>query len=623
VWIEKKKNNCLLLLKVHFEPIRIMTLRVYIAIIGKTERKNASLSLDEGCGSLLTMGCSSSKSQLATVLFNITEADERKVSLLTPTDLQPRRIVENCIILLLTDEFSVKTDQAKAQLYKIVCTLKIFTDSNACIAFVKNTEDEKLFLIVPTASYRFVEHIRHLPQLEKIYVFDSFAREMVGNEKQTNIFRDPTLLCQQLQHDIELCELDRVAISSVSLSDQRTISFSNATKQEASFLFIMLRKEHLLRYKFENEAKNEFIAFCRTHCAYNNEQLQVIDDFEKNYRPQKALWWLTEPCFVSRILNRAECTKEFDIIYKIAFFLKHVQTQLANRHDNTLAQMQNTLIVYRGKTMSSDDFETLVRSNCGGLLSFVNFLEANVDKEVALDFIRRRRKTHHELTAVVFEIHIEPTVYSTKSPFALLDSESKKGGIFFARSTVFRIESVEQTTDCVALWIVKLTLVGDDDEQLIRLMEPLQSNDVLANPLSYMGTLLMRMEEYQRNEKFYLALLSDASVLSQPPRLVRVHNGLAASYIYKKEHAKALEQLHKSLDISLTYLPAEHPDLVPLYDSIGGIQRELGDYVQAVHNYERAVTLLENNQHISSDDQLIESLHRRINSTRQLLEDKQ
>jgi hypothetical protein len=384
----------------------------------------------------------------------------------------------------------------------------------------------------------------------------------------------------------------------------------------------MLRREHQLRYKFGNEARDEFVAFCQTHYANNNEQLQVVDDFVKSYRPQKALRWLTEPCFVSRMLNRAEYTKEFDIFYKIGFFVKHVHTQLTIQHDNTLSQIQNILIVYRGKTMFNDEFETLLRSNCGGLLTFVNFLETNIDKEVALDFVRRRRMTRHELTAIVFEIHIDSAAYSTKSPFALLNDESKKGVICFARSTVFRIESVQQTTDCSALWTVKLTLVGDDDEQLLRFMKPLQNDDVQANSLSYMATLLIRTEEYQLIEKFYLAMLRDASVLNQPRRLIRVHNGLAANYTYKKEQAKALEHFQKSLDVSLSFLPPEHPDHATLYDSIGDIHKELGDYAQAMHNYERAVTLLEKN-HQMSNDQLIESLHRRIISTHQLLKDKQ
>ncbi|UJR07193.1 hypothetical protein I4U23_011481 [Adineta vaga] len=483
------------------------------------------------------MGCSSSKMNTATALSTIWKSDVQNVSLVTTADPQPTRILENCIILLLTDEPSIKIDQAKAQLCKIVCTLKIFTDVDACITFAKNTQVEKLFLIVPAAFIHSAEYIAHLPQLEKIYIFDSCIRERVENEEQTNIFGDFTLLCQQLQNDIELYEFDCIVISSVPISDQHEISFSNATKQEASFLFTLLRKEDQLRFKFENEAKNEFVTFCRTHYAQNNEQLQDINDFEKNYRPQKALWWLTQSCFVSRMLNRAECTKDYAILYKIGFFVKHVQTQLTIRQDNTLSQLQNILIVYRGKTMSSD------------------------------------------------------------------------------KSTIFRIESVEQATDYFALWNVKLTLIDDDDEQLLRFMKPLENNDVLADPLRYMGALLIRMDESQLIEKFYLGLLHDPSALNQPRRLIRVHNGLAAYYAYKKEYAKALDHSQKSLDIGLSYLPPEHPDLVSLYVAISDIQREQG-------NHSQAVTLLENNQQ-KSNEQSVENLQRRIISTRQLLQHEQ
>ncbi|CAF4751911.1 unnamed protein product, partial [Rotaria sp. Silwood2] len=41
----------------------------------------------------------------------------------------------------------------------------------------------------------------------------------------------------------------------------------------------------------------------------------MIDDFETNYRPQKALWCLTGECFLGRVLQRVQRTYEVDILY--------------------------------------------------------------------------------------------------------------------------------------------------------------------------------------------------------------------------------------------------------------------------------------------------------------------
>jgi hypothetical protein len=42
-------------------------------------------------------------------------------------------------------------------------------------------------------------------------------------------------------------------------------------------------------------------------------------------------------------------------------------------------------------------------------------------------------------------------------------------------------------------------LTADDDQQLLRLVAPLRSSEVHANPLSYMGKLFMEMGEYTRS----------------------------------------------------------------------------------------------------------------------------
>jgi hypothetical protein len=576
------------------------------------------------------MGCSHSNTQPLSMKSMDPESRPRSIKSHSLPIQQSNRIVEDCIVIWLLNDSSMNVENEKIKLSCVVSTVKVFTDRDECATYITNIRVEKIFFIVPSME-PFLDPIRILPQVEQIYLHDSSSREVEKNIDMTapsNTFNDIDSLCKQLQIDVELCGLDLIVITaSAPPSQDDTISVS-LKQQEASFLCSQLLREILYRLKFENNAKNDFVHFCRMHYGSNIEQSRMIDDFETNYRPQKALHWLSRQCFIRRVLQRMQRTHEVDILYKLGFLLKHAHTQLTIFQENNSFVAEDMLTVYRGKTMFSDKFHSFIKNNLGGLISFANFFTAHTDKEVGVDFVRRRLATLPDATGVLFEIHVNPTISSARSPFASLDKiygdETIEGnGILFGMNTVFRIDSVEEFTDepAITAWTVKLAYIVDDDQQLLRLVAPLRSSEVHANPLSYMGRLFMEMGEYTRAEQFFLGMLQDASVRSQPRRLVRVHNGLGANYMLKGDYAKALEQYQQALDVSLSYLPPKHVDLAPLYDAIGKSYYQQNDYPKAVENFERAADLVSINAQPGSD-QFASDLNSRINGTKRLLNNK-
>jgi hypothetical protein len=271
--------------------------------------------------------------------------------------------------------------------------------------------------------------------------------------------------------------------------------------------------------------------------------------------------------------------------------------------------------------MSSTEFDSLLKDRSGSLLSFPNFLITTTNKDDAIDFVGRRLAVHPDMIGIVFEIHIDNTVSNEKNPYALLkDMDMNKDEICFHMSTVFRIESVEQTiNDATVIWFVKLKLIDDDDQQLLSLVAPARSDELHANPLSYLGKILIDMGEYRRAEQVLLGLLKDTSVLSQPRRLVRAHNGLGAVYTYMNEYAKALDHYQKTLLTSLIYLQPDHPDLAPIYKAIGDTYLNQKDYTHAIKNYEKSIQLLKHGtQPVNSE--ILTDLHTRVNKARQSIE---
>jgi tetratricopeptide (TPR) repeat protein len=558
------------------------------------------------------MGGSCSKSCASAVAPTITSFNP--ISPTTNVSIVPKstRFIENCIVIWLFDDPSKKFETEKEQLRRHVYELKAFTNPETCIDYIKDIHDEKIFLII-SVTYQSIVYFSHLSQIEKIYIFDSSSQQSLSQ----NIFSNIHQLCKQLEEDMELCEFDLMKFSVISNS-------LLSSKEEVSFIFTQIINEIMVRLKFESGAKDVWIEFCRRHYANHLEQLHIIDQFAKYYRPNTALDWLRKSCFISKILNRMKRTCEIDVLYKLGFFIKHVNMQLLRLHEKNTLATKNISVVYRGKTMLKDEFDLLLKDNVNGLMSFSNFLITTMKKNDTIDFVRRRLVIHPDLIAIIFEIYVDYTIFNEESPFALIKVNGMNTDeICFTAGTVFRIKSIEQLIDnSLIIWLIKLNLIGKDDPQLVSLLKPFRTNEIHENPLSCLGKLLIDMGEYRRAEQFFLEMLNDASVQSQPRRLVRVQNGLATNYMYKGEYGTALEYYKKALEISLIYLPPDHADLAFMYKYMGDCYFKQNNYNHALQNYERGIYLIENNLQ-SSKYEILTELHSLISKTKALIENNQ
>ncbi|CAF4821273.1 unnamed protein product [Rotaria sp. Silwood1] len=542
------------------------------------------------------MGCSSSKNVTPYIRSEHLLSDYEKPLSMTKTIPQTTRFLESCLIIWLYDETMNKFENEIKHLRKLIYGLKTFNNIDACITFINNVQDEKVFLII-SGTYRKLECFHHLSQLEKLYIFNSFQKEndVQHQTLKYDIIQNIDNLYKQLQEDIQLCEIDFIPITVVSSLSQDISFSSKLTKQQASFLFGQMIKEIASRFKFESSSRDVLIDFCRMNYMNNDGELCIIDEFAKNYRPNKVLWWLTNRCFISKILNRVQRTREIDIIYKFGFLIKQANIQLNRLYEENASLMKTISVVYRGKTMPHIEFNHTIKNNCGGFLSFTNFLITTCNKKVAIDFVDRRLVMHPDMIGIVFEINIDQTLLNEKNPFALLkDVDMNKDEICFYMSTVFRIESVEQTTyGVMVIWLVKLKQINDNDQQLLHILASTRNPDLHTNQGYFLGKLLIDMEEYRRAEQVLFGLLEDPNFRSQPRRLVRLHNGLADIYTCKNEYIKALNHYRQALQMSLTYLPSDHPDLAPIYKAIDDNHLNQKNSIPALENYEKEIELLE------------------------------
>lgn len=527
----------------------------------------------------------------------------------------PTRLIESFLVIWLDEQGSDQYRSEQTYLSKRIYQFQTFEQREACLNYVQTIYDERIYLILSNTTASDDDY-RRMAHLEKIYRYELCATSEKHNER---IFRDIDSLWNQMQEDMNICRMDFLPMTITHPFNREIHLSSTYTLDEARFLFGQAVREVIYRLKFETGSKDVFLDFCRTHYKHHDRQLEQIEDFTNNYRPNKALSWLIEPSFISRILQRAQRTSEIDILYKLGFYVKQVNLQLARLFEENRCTLPDSITVYRGKTMTKAEFDHLMEHADRLLVSFNVFMIGSTRKETAMNFLRHRLELHPQRIAILFQIDIDVRSNDGKFPFAVFKETHQ---ICFDLNTVFHLISIEELTDTSpSIYLMKLKIAHDDDPDLTSFQMLLRVDELHANPLPFLAKLLMDAGEYRRAEQCFFALLQDPSVLSQPRRLARVHKGLAGTYMHRGDYGKALEHYQKTLETSLIYLPPDHADLISIYQSIGDSYWNDGSFLSAVQAYERVIVLADKSQ-TSNQSEALAEIRRRVNKIREAMSEK-
>lgn len=291
--------------------------------------------------------------------------------------------------------------------------------------------------------------------------------------------------------------------------------------------------------------------------------------------------------------------QEIDVVWKLGFFIKDLHQQLVDLYSNSI---QTVPVVYRGQrsvfkihdihintfeySMSNDEF-TKLKKNQGGLLAFNSFLSTSTDRLLSLAFAIGAMD-EPSLKGILFEIQIIDDEHAS-SPFASLNGLSyfeSENEILFSMHTIFRIEEIFQLE--IGVWHVKLRLTKDDDPELRRLMMIMHRDVEGSTGLHRLGQLTAKMGEWDKSMTIY-QLLVEKTDKNDKPMLASLHHQLGFLCYSKGDLENALEHYQKSLENSLTFLPADAPRLGPTYTNIGIIFCKRGDQDQGIVHYQRAL----------------------------------
>ena len=316
--------------------------------------------------------------------------------------------------------------------------------------------------------------------------------------------------------------------------------------------------------------------------------MNVINEFERDYRSQTSIWWYTRECFTYQMLNRALRNLEADTIINMGFLIRDLHRQIEQLHQKQVSGYRGkTFDVYRGQSLSTTDFDKL-RKTKGGLMSFNNFLSTSTKRDVSLGFAKGALgKT--DMVGILFQMTINPSVSS--APFAAIREVSyfqTEEEILFSMHTVFRIGEIKQIDSNNPLYQVELQLTSDDDPQLRALTERIREETPGSTGWQRLGQLLLKIGQFNKAEELYNALLEQTSDDSEK---AHYYNQLGYAKDDQGEYEKAIEYYEKALEICHKNPTSNQTDLATTYNNIGSAYYNMEEYSKALSFYEKALEI--------------------------------
>ncbi|CAF0851419.1 unnamed protein product [Adineta steineri] len=474
------------------------------------------------------------------------------------------------------------------QLKRVVNNINTFTDGDECVEFIQTINNNKVCMIVSgSLGKHIVPHVHDMSQVDTIFIFcnnqqwhKQWAKEW---PKIKGVFTDITSICEALKPAAHQCEKNTISISFVA-------SNKKLDQLDPTFMYTQILKEILSTINFEAKHFKQFISYCREVYADDENELQNVNQLQTTYKNNIPIWWYTWDAFLYRMLNQALRSMDVDIIVRMGFFINDLHHDIQRLHSKQFDGHQSgtTLTVYRGQGLSKEDFAEMTKTK-GGLLSFNNFLSTSKNRDVSLNFAQQAA-TNPDLVGILFVMSINPT--NSTTPFASVTDVSyfhTEDEVLFSMHTIFRIGDIKPMDGNNDLYQVNLILTSDNDQDLRTLTDRIRLETFPDSTGWYrLGLLLIKMGQFNKAQEVYEVLLHQTTNENDKSP---IYDQLGQIKRNQGEYPEALTYYDKSLAIKQKTLPFNHLNLGNSYNNIGNVYKNMGDYPKALSSHEKALAI--------------------------------
>ena len=543
------------------------------------------------------------------------------------------------ILIWLDSDVNQSDTKAQATLKRlrdILQQVHLFTCADECVDFMADIDQQRvLFVISESLALQIITHISSISSLYRIYIITEKSNKNLQEwintcNKIEGIYSDIQCVYRELFRTGKKCHPNLIPFTIVNwLEDVTNI---NLDIVEPCFMYIDIFKNIFLTMNFDEQSIKQFASFCRETFPFHPSSQKMIDEFERDYRPDSAVWWYTRPSFIYQILNQALRLLEADIIVTMGFYIADLHKQLAELYESQRGHYwYHPFTVYRGQKLSRADFEKLLKAE-NGLISFNSFLSMSMCREVSTAFaqaITDSPDSHGILFILTVDPMIDSTVYASIRDHSYFSEEEE---MLFSMNTVFRISSVTKSVSCDRVCEVQLTQIKSYDiptelmidyiryrdsdksctHQLAELLLDLHQPNIidklypdLSPPQSSENYEMMveshyyrgRMKLQQGQNTEALSCLTEALLIAEnyeigndsPSSSICTELGLV--YQRTGNYSKAMSLHQQALEICQKTLPSNHLSFATCYDNLGLIFTETKRFHQALAYYNKALEI--------------------------------
>jgi hypothetical protein len=240
--------------------------------------------------------------------------------------------------------------------------------------------------------------------------------------------------------------------------DQRAVRDLSSDDTIAEFIWFMALKDALFQLPRDGKGKDEMVNVCHRFYTNNLAQLALIEEFKRNYQPEDAPRWFSRSSFLYKLVNRALRTQDVEQLYVFRYFIRDLSFWLSREFNKILAR-RKIFFLYRGATLSQDDYQSLDR---GKLLAPNGFFSTSRDINVAKLFIGSSRS---DTVRVLYKIKCDMACYSQQEinelvAFADISENSHMSHereVLFDLGATFEIEDIKQRSKKKDYITIRLT----------------------------------------------------------------------------------------------------------------------------------------------------------------------
>jgi tetratricopeptide (TPR) repeat protein len=523
------------------------------------------------------------------------------------------------------------TDTTIKRLREINDYVKFYTELDQCLKHIQSIHNEKIFLVTSGArASELLPQITTLRQVDSIFIFcmKKVKYEHLTNEylKIVGIYVDINALCVSIQEQVDLVEKQ---LKTFSIFDQHQKSTKDLSKQSAEFLWFQLFGYVILRLPRNQHAKKQMLDMCRYYYRGNSKQLNLIDDFDCNYRPELAIQWYSKQSFIYKLINKALRSEDIDQLYNFRFFIGDLSESLAREHQKIVQSEEGVLTVYRGVKLSSEELDHL-KENQGKLISTNGYLSTSRSRKKALAFAIKPTNRSDALP-VLFEIECDVQQLGDTVLFADIAKFSEYPGekeVLFDLSAAFRLECVQSDGQ---VWLIKMSATSDGQAITHDYIEVTRRETDEKTEAIMFGRLMCQMGHYEKSQRYFEQLLAnpngedvawiefnigravhykdeltrakelydrayDRMMNADPPRIkdsAYVLNNIGNVLKRQEKYEESLQCYRRALMIRQKYCPSGHPDIAISLKNIGSLFSKLGKFCEALDFFQQALEIQE------------------------------